>query len=56
MKTKTKHKEEDAVIQRLRQIRDKINDEIKDLSPIELKDYFKKQITLHPKSFWRHGA
>ena len=54
MKTKEIKKEKNlTVVEQLRQVRDKINEEIKDLSPKELMDYFKKQKTLHPRSFWQ---
>ncbi|WP_196937123.1 hypothetical protein [Sphingobacterium hungaricum] len=54
MKTKEKKtKKELSVVQQLRQVRDKINDEIKDLSPKELMEYIKKQKTLRPTSVWQ---
>lgn len=42
-----------SIVQQLRQVRDKINDEIKDMSPKELMDYFQKQETMLPTSVWK---
>lgn len=47
---KTKEKKEKSVMQELRDIRDKLSEEIKDMSPEELKDYLGRQKTLHT---WR---
>ncbi len=35
----------------LREIRDNINLEIQDLTPEELKEYFRNKLTLHPKKY-----
>lgn len=52
MKTKTEKEKKDLnVVQQLRQVRDKINEEIKDLSSKELLEYIKEQKTLYP-SVW----
>ena len=51
MKTKTKDKT--TVMQQLRDIREKISDEIKDMTIEQLKEYFKNQKTLHPAVHWR---
>lgn len=45
MKTKT----EKTVIDELREIRDKISDDLKDLSFEELMEYLEKRKALHPK-------
>ncbi len=37
-----------TVIEQLREIRDKINRDIKDMTPEQMKEYFNKQKTLHP--------
>jgi hypothetical protein len=47
-----KEKKAKSAIQQLRDIRDKISSEIKDLSYVELLDYLDKQNTIHPKSVW----
>ena len=51
MKTKTKDKT--TVMQQLRDIREKISDEIKDMTIEQLNEYFKNQKTLHPAVHWR---
>ena len=51
MKTKTKDKP--TVMQQLRDIREKISDEIKDMTIEQLNEYFKNQKTLHPAAHWR---
>jgi hypothetical protein len=51
MKTKEK-----SHIEKLRDIRDKINAEIQDLTHKQLMQYLDKQQTLHPKAMWqKHG-
>jgi hypothetical protein len=55
MKTKTITKRDKTLIEQLREIRDKINLEIKDMTFDELKDYLKKKKTLHPTAVWRNG-
>lgn len=50
---KTKDKKEKSLMQQLRDIRDKLSEEIKDMSPEELKDYLNRQQTLHSSSVWR---
>lgn len=54
--SKTKEIKEKSLIDEMRQIRDKINLEIKDLSVEQLKEYWKKKETLHPKSVWQSRA
>jgi len=54
MKTKEiKKTEEITLIEQLREIRDKISLDIKDLSIEQMKEYFSKQKTLHPKAIWQ---
>ena len=54
MKTKKTNKtEEKTLIEQLRDIRDKISNEIKDLTSEQMKEYFNKQKTLHSKSVWK---
>lgn len=55
MKT-VKKKKEISVMEQLREIRDKLSVEIKDMSHKELKEYLRKQKTLHPKSVWHRTA
>ena len=40
--------EEKTLIEQLREIRDKISLDIKDLTAEQMKEYFSKQKTLHP--------
>lgn len=51
--SKTKEIKEKSLIDEMRQIRDKINLEIKDLSVEQLRQYWKTKETLHPKSVWQ---
>ena len=53
MKTKNITKPGKTVTEQLREIRDKVSLDIKDLSLKELKEYMNKQETLHPKSVWK---
>lgn len=53
MKTKNENKINKTLIEELRDIRDKINDEIKEMSLDQLKNYLKKKETLHPTSAWQ---
>lgn len=46
-------KKEKTLIDELRQIRDKINLEIQDLSLEQLKHYWKTKETLHPTRVWQ---
>ncbi len=43
-------------MQQLRDIRDKLSSEIKDMSYEQLKEYLDKKKSLHPKSAWRKLA
>jgi hypothetical protein len=53
MKTKSIAKEEKTFIEQMREIRDKVSLDIKDLILKELKDYISKQKTLHQKGVWK---
>lgn len=53
---KTKEKNEISILQQLRDIRDKLSAEIKDMTYEQLKEYLDSQKTLHPTAVWRkHG-
>ncbi|MDR2206535.1 MAG: hypothetical protein LBE36_10335 [Flavobacteriaceae bacterium] len=43
---------EKSLVDELRQIRDKINFEIQDLTLEQLKQYWKTKKTLHPSRYW----
>jgi len=45
--------EEKTLIEQLREIRDKISLDIKDLTAEQMKEYFSKQKTLHPTAVWQ---
>ena len=49
---KTEEKEQKSIMEQLRDIREKLSDEIKDMTPKQVKEFLDKQETLHPKSFW----
>jgi hypothetical protein len=54
MKTKEIYKlVEKTLIEQLREIRDRISLDIKDLTTEQMKEYFSKQKTLHPISVWQ---
>jgi hypothetical protein len=53
MKIKTLIKEEKTVVEQLRDIRDKISFEIKDLTLEQLKEYLSKQATLKGVAVWQ---
>ncbi|MBS3913947.1 MAG: hypothetical protein KG003_05575 [Bacteroidetes bacterium] len=44
---------EKSVMQQLRDIRDKLSADIKDMTYKQLKEYLEKQKTLHPKTVWQ---
>ena len=54
MKTKYQNKVRKSLIVQLREIRDKISLEIKDMTFKQLKDYLNKKDTLHPTAVWRN--
>lgn len=57
MKTKEiKKTEEKTLVEKLREIRDNISFDIKDLTKEQMKVYFSKQKTLHSESLWQHGC
>jgi len=57
MKTEVKNKtEEKTLVEQLREIRDKISYEIKDLNTEQFKEYFNKQKTLHPTDVWKKSV
>ena len=49
--TMNKEENKKSVVTTLREVRDKINLEIQDLSIVELKEYFRKKITLYPAKY-----
>jgi hypothetical protein len=51
MKTKENKKAGKSIVQQMRDIRDKVNLDIKDLTFEQLKEYLKKQKTLHNERF-----
>ena len=53
MKTKDKIKSDKTVVEQLREIRDKLNIEVKDISVEQLMEYLSKQKTLHPTGIWK---
>ncbi len=46
-------KTENSTVKELRDIRDKIGVEIKDMTYEELKKYVEEKLTLHPTAVWR---
>jgi len=52
---KTKEKKQKSVLLQLRDIRDKLSLEIKDMTYEQLKEYLDKQKTLHPTVIWKNG-
>ncbi len=52
MKTEKKIKEENAPLKQLRDIRDKLSSEIKDMSVNQISTYLNNKETLHPKNIW----
>lgn len=46
-------KKENPTVQGLREIRDKIGSEIKDITYKQLKKYIEEKLTLHPTSVWQ---
>ena len=47
---------EKTLIEQLREIRDKISLDIKDLTTEQMKEYFSKQKTLHPTVWQKEGV
>ncbi len=54
MKTKEKTKSEKSLIDQLREIRDQVSFDIKDMTSEQLTDYLNKKETLHPKAVWQN--
>lgn len=52
MKTEKKIKDADTSLQQLRDIRDKLSSEIKDMSVKQINTYLNNKETLHPKNVW----
>jgi hypothetical protein len=52
MKTKDKTKTEKTLIDELREIRDKLSLEMKDMTLEQMKAYLQKKETMHPKTVW----
>ncbi len=53
MKSKVENDKKDlTIVQQLRQVCDKINDEIKELPPEALMEYLKRQETLYAAGTW----
>ncbi len=55
MKAK-KEKKEKSAIQELREIRDNIGLEIKDMTYEQLKKYIEEKLALHPTSVWQKAG
>ena len=55
MKTKDKIKSKKSLIDQLREIRDNVSHDIKDMTSEQLKDYLNKKETLHPNAVWQIG-
>jgi hypothetical protein len=49
---KTKEKPDKTLIEDLREIRDKISLDIKDMTLDQIKNYLKEKKTLHPTQVW----
>ena len=50
---KTLEKTDKTLIEELKEIRDKMSVDMKDMRLEQIKNYLKKKETLHPKQFWR---
>jgi hypothetical protein len=53
---KIKENKQKSVLSQLRDIRDKLSVEIKDMTYEQLKEYLDKQKTLHSKAVWQNGG
>lgn len=53
---KNKEENKKSMVKILREIRDNINLEIQDMTSEELKEYFRKKLTLHPTMYKKHRA
>lgn len=56
MKDKEKIKTEKSYLEQLREIRDKLSLEMKDMNLDEIKRYIDSKETLHPKTVWKSNA
>jgi hypothetical protein len=52
MKTKEQFQTKSTVTRKLREIRDRLNLKMKDMSHDQIKEYLKNEKTLHPASVW----
>ena len=50
---KTQQKKEKSVMEQLRDIRDKLSADIKDMTYEQLKEFLDRQKTLHPTAAWQ---
>jgi hypothetical protein len=50
---KTKEKKQKSVLQQMRDIRDKLSEDIKDMTCEQLKEYLENQKTLHQTAHWQ---
>ncbi len=53
MKTKVKRKTEKTLMEQLREIRDELSLEMKDMTLEQIKEYLKNKKTLHSDKVWR---
>lgn len=53
---KTKGKKDKSVMLELREIREDLSSEIKDMTPDQLKKYLEGKKTLHPAKAWKKQA
>lgn len=54
MKTKDNAKEEHNLLEQLREIRDQLSLEMKDMTLEQIKEYLKRKETLHPTGIWNN--
>jgi hypothetical protein len=52
MRTKDKLRSNKTLLEDLREIRDKLSLEMKDMTPDQIKDFLKTKKTLHPTAVW----
>ena len=56
MKTTDKDKTDKTLIDELREIRDKMSLEMKDMTLEQIKEYLDKKETLHPAAVWQKAG
>jgi hypothetical protein len=56
MKIKDNSKKDKTLIEQLREIRDKLSFEMKDMTIEQIKEYLRKKKTLHPTGVWRNDG